>query len=304
MELDKKYSLLVSEGYWDHLDLDDLKKLLDYMAITRNYCYRAKKEDVEPCYTLILELIKYPEKYSHHFVVNFLILSVSAGYIKLYSLMQIINSNFVFEPVDDEKFSALEFELLNTIFVAVKNYLNEEEKNNFLEIIVSDQEFDEIMLFIKDKLVQGGRSVINYFVEDFKAVLYCFQDVGRALPFRWISPERRLEIENKSMSCGSLFYVDEDIDQSMIETTMRMFKFPGLYDGEAKKKLYIEHHACEKLERNYRSMTLYYTKLFGGEYRQIDTKLTRSNLSSNLVLRILTFLGLNGVDYDLQRGRF
>ncbi len=304
MDFGEKNSWLAPDGQLRHLDLDDLKKLLDYMAIKRNNCHRGRKENVEPCWKLIDTLIKYPKKYSQQFVINFLILSVSSGYIELCSLMRIINSHNIFERFEDEKYSELKFELLKTIFVAVKTYLKNEEKNNFLEIYISDKEFDEIMLFIKDIIDRGGSSVINYFVDDFKAVLRCFQDVGRTLPFRWIFPERRLEIENKSMSCGSLFCIDEDIIPSMIETTTRMFKFPGLYDGEAKKKLYIEHHACEKLERNYQYMVLYYTKLFGGEYRNLNTKISRVNLSSNLVLRILSFLGLNGVDYELQQGRF
>jgi hypothetical protein len=83
-----------------------------------------------------------------------------------------------------------------------------------------------------------------------------------------------------------------------------MFKFPGLYDEKSKKKLWLECRACEKLKKKYQSMVLFYTKLFGGEYRQIDTKRTRPNLSSDLVLRILSFLGLNGVDYELQQGHF
>lgn len=303
MDLEKNYSLLVSEGYLGPVDLCHLKKLLDYKAHCRDNCFRAKKDNVEPCCLLVSKLLNLPGNYTKTFVVSFLILSVSAGYIELCSLMQIINSNSIFETVDG-KYSELEFELLKTSIVAVETYLKNEKKNNFLEIYISNQEFDEIMLFILNIIYRGGTSVYNYFIEDFKAVLRCFQDVGRTLPFRWIFPERRLEIENKSMSCGSLFCIDEDIIPSMIETTTRMFKFPGLYDGEAKKKLYIEHHACEKLERNYQYMVLYYTKLFGGEYRNLNTKISRVNLSSNLVLRILSFLGLNGVDYELQRGHF
>lgn len=306
MSLGTKYSLLVSDGQHGPFDLDELKKILDYMAIYRNdFMLRGRRENIEPCCLLIQALIKYPEKYSQQFVINFLILSVSSGYIELCSLMRIINSHNIFERFEDEKYSELKFELLKTIFVAVKTYLKNEEKNNFLEIYISDKEFDEIMLFIKDIIDRGGSSVINYFVDDFKAVLHCFQDVGRALSFRWIFPERRLEIENKSMSrCGSLFYIDDDNIASMIETSIRMFKYPGLYDANDKKKLWIEHHACEKLERNYQYMVLYYTKLFGGEYRNLNTKISRVNLSSNLVLRILSFLGLNGVDYELQQGRF
>jgi len=303
MDLNKKYSLLVSDGYWGHLDLGKLKEMLDYMAIDRDRCRRARKENVEPCCLLIDALIKYPDKYSQHFVINFLTLSVSAGYIELHSLMQIINSHNIFKRFGDEN-SVLEFELLKTIFVAVKNYLNGEEKNNFLEIYISDKEFDEIMIFIKNIIVRGGNSAIENFVDDFKALLHCFQDVGRALPFRWISPERRLEIESKSKSCGSFFCIGCTNTASMVETTIRMFKFPGLYDANDKKKLWIEHHACEKLKNKYQFMVLFYTKLFGGEYRKIDKKLTRPNLSSDLVLRILSFLGLNGVDYELQQGRF
>lgn len=305
MDFGEKNSWLAPDGQLRHLDLDDLKKLLDYMAIKRNNCHRGKKENVEPCCKLIDTLIKYPKKYSQQFVINFLILSVSSGYIELCSLMRIINSHNIFERFEDEKYSELKFELLKTIFVAVKTYLKNETKNNFLEIYISDKEFDEIMLFIKDIIVQGGSSVINYFVDDFKAVLHCFQDVGRALSFQWISNERRPEIEIKSKSRrGSLFYIDDDNIASMIETSIRMFKYPGLYDANDKKKLWIEHHACEKLKNKYQFMVLFYTKLFGGEYRKIDKKLTRPNLSSDLVLRILSFLGLNGVDYELQQGRF
>ena len=304
MDLYRKYSLLVSDGCLDPFDLDELKKILDCMAIYRNdYMLRGRRENIEPCCLLIQALIMYPKKYSQTFVANFLILSVSSGYIELRTLIQIINSNYIFETVDG-KYSELEFDLLKTIFVAVKNYLNNEEKNNFLDIYINYKEFDEIMLFIKDIIDRGGSSVINYFVEDFKALLHCFQDVGRALPFRWIYPVRRPEIENKSMSTNSLFYIDDVIIASMIETTTRMFKYPGLYDANDKKKLWIECRACEKLEKNYQSMVLFYTKLFSGEYRKIDTKLTRENLSSNLVLRILSFLGLNGVDYELQQGHF
>jgi hypothetical protein len=90
----------------------------------------------------------------------------------------------------------------------------------------------------------------------------------------------------------------------MIETATRMFKFPDLYDANDKKKLWIEHHACEKLENNYRSMVLYYTKLFGGDYRKIDTNITRENLPSDVVEYLLTFLGLNELDRDLRNGRF
>jgi len=122
MDLYRKYSLLVSDGCLDPFDLDELKKILDCMAIYRNdYMLRGRRENIEPCCLLIQALIMYPKKYSQTFVANFLILSVSSGYIELRTLIQIINSNYIFETVDG-KYSELEFDLLKTIFVAVKNY--------------------------------------------------------------------------------------------------------------------------------------------------------------------------------------
>lgn len=299
-----RYLSLVENGHRGPVDSkEDLEALENMLIHVRHRVgFVPETEKKEPCGLLINELMSSPEKYSKDFVVWFLYKEIDRGYIWVENFIFIIKLYNIFDT--DSSYSLSELKLLNTIISAIQIYLQRNRYHNYLNIDICDFTFEEIMIFLKDIIDCGGQMTVDFF-DEYNKLFFYFRYGERALPFRWIFDERDIKHdESISLSQNSFFEHSSYALPTMIETATRMFKFPDLYDANDKKKLWIECRACEKLEKNYQSMVLFYTKLFSGEYRKIDTKLTRENLSSNLVLRILSFLGLNGVDYELQQGHF
>lgn len=298
------YLSLVENGHRGPVDskedLEALKNMLFHVRHRVGFVPGTEKK--EPCGLLINELMSSPEKYSKDFVVWFLCKEIDRGYIWVENFMFILKLYNIFDP--DSSYSLSEIKLLETIISAIQIYITGDRYNNYLGNEISDTTFEEIMIYLKDVIECGGQIIIDHYHDLYLDLLSFFQHEGRALPFQLISDDRDLNSEGFSLSIKPFMDFRKDIIASMIETTYRMFKYPDLYDEKTKKKLYIEHHACEKLEKNYRSMVLFYTKLFRGEYRKIDTKLTRENLPSDIVEYLLTFLGMNELDCDLRNGRF
>jgi len=298
-----RYLSLVENGHRGPVDSkEDLEALENMLIHVRHRVgFVPETEKKEPCGLLINELMSSPEKYSKDFVVWFLYKEIDRGYIWVENFIFIIKLYNIFDT--DSSYSLSELKLLNTIISAIQIYLQRNRYHNYLNIDICDFTFEEIMIFLKDIIDCGGEMTVDFF-DSYNDLFYYFQCEGRALPFRWISAKRDPDGERFSLSNNSFIRHRPDAISTMIETTYRMLKFPSLYDKKSRKKLWIEHHACEKLEEKYKSMVLFYTKLFGGEYRKIDKDLTRPNLSSDIVEYLLTFLGLNEIDYDLRNGHF
>ena len=298
------YLSLVENGHRGPVDSkEDLKALENMLIHVRHRVgFVPETEKKEPCGLLINELMSSPEKYSKDFVVWFLCKEIDRGYIWVENFMFILKLYNIFDP--DSSYSLSEIKLLGTIISAIHTYIRRDRYDNYLEIEICDCAFEEIMIFLRDIIDCSGQIIIDHYRNLWLGLLSDFRDEGRAVYFRWIYENRNLNFEDLSLSKIPFFGHRPDVIAAMIETTYRMFKFPDLYDANEKKNLWIEHHACEKLKNKYQSMVLFYTKLFGGEYRQIDKKLTRPNLSSDVVEYLLTFLGLNEIDYDLRNGCF
>ena len=302
---ESRYLSLVNEGYNGSLDSKEeeaLKNMLQYMREHNASVPETNNE--EPCGLLINEIMSSPGKYSKEFVVWFLCEQIDRGCIWVKNIIYIIKLYNIFDP--DSSYSLSEIELLDTIIYAIEVYLNSDMYDNYhtyLNIYICDRTFEETMIFLKEIIDCGGQMTVDFF-DVYNKLFFYFSYGERALPSRWITENRNLDFEDLSLSKKPFLEPLRYALPTMIETATRMFKFPNLYDKKSRKKLWIENHACEKLEKNYRSMVLYYTKLFGGEYRQIDKKLTRPNLSSDVVEYLLTFLGLNEIDCDLRNGRF
>ena len=295
------YLSLVENGHNGPVDSkkeEELKNMLQYMRDHNASVAETKNE--EPCGLLIEAIMSSRGKYSKEFVVWFLCEQIDRGCIWVKNIIYIIKLYNIFDP--DSSYSLSEIELLDTIIYAIEVYLNSDMYDNYhtyLNIDICDFTFEEIMIFLKDIIDCGGQMTVDFF-DEYNKLFFYFRYGERALPFRWIFDERDIKHdESISLSQNSFFEHSSYALPTMIETATRMFKFPDLYDANDKKKLWIEYHACEKLEHNYRSMVLYYTKLFGGEYRKIDTNITRENLPSDVVEYLLTFLGLNELDLSL-----
>jgi hypothetical protein len=298
---ESRYLSLVENGHKGPVtaeEAEDMRYMCRYMRDHTTFVPDTKNE--EPCGLLIKELKK-TEKYSKDFVVLYLCEEIGRGCIWVENFIFIIKLYNIFDP--DSSYSSSEIKLLETIISAIQTYIKRDRYHNYLEIEICDCAFEEIMIYLKDVIDRGGQIIIDHCHEFYLDLLSVFQYEGRALPFRWITAERDLNGEGVSLSHNPFFSPHPNALSSMIETTYRMFKFPDLYD-EKSEKLWIERRACEKLKKKYQSMVLFYTKLFGGGYRKIDTELTRENLPSEIVEYLLTFLGLNEVDYDLRSGRF
>ncbi len=297
------YLSLVENGHKGPVSPEDSEELKNMLFHVRhNGGFVPKTEKKEPCGLLINELMSSPEKYSKDFAVWFLCKEINRGYIWPENFIVILKLYNIFDP--DSSYSSSEIKLLETIISAVHIYIRRDRYDNYLEIEIGDSVFEEIMIFLRDIIDCSDQIIIDHYRDLWLGLLSDFRNEGRALPFRWIDAKRDLDGERRSLSQNSFFEYDPNAIAVTIETTYRMLKYPELYDEKSKKKLWIEYHACEKLEKNYRSMVLYYTKLFGGEYRQIDNKSTREILPSEIVEYLLTFLGLNEIDYDLLNGRF
>ena len=299
------YLSLVENGYRGPVDSkeeEELKNMLQYMRDHNASVAETKNE--EPCGLLIEAIMSSRGKYSKEFVVWFLCEQIDRGCIWVKNIIYIIKLYNIFDP--DSSYSLSEIGLLNTIIYAIEVYLNSDMYDNYhtyLNIDICDTTFEETMIFLKDIIDCGGQMTVDFF-DIYNNLFFCFRYSERSLPCRWISKESDPKDERLSLSQNSFFDHSSYALPTMIETTYRMFKYPDLYDEKTKNKLYMEHHACEKLKNKYRSMVLFYTKLFGGEYRKIDPKITRENLPSDIVEYLLTFLGMNELDCDLRNGRF